>query len=200
MFSMKNKIAMSALAASVLIGSVQAQTIAEFNGTTGVLSIPEVKVGSASVYNAKLQFDGTQNFKLLSYSPTPTPATPPLTSVAAIQDWLATGLYKTWKCEAAPHAATGNSPHGIVRVCSSPSLAAATSAPYPVGATSVKEIYTGSAISGYALGVKVAEGAGATWHWYETLNGNVVANAVAAGGCDGCHSRAPNDRVYLRVP
>jgi hypothetical protein len=202
MFSIKSKIVVGVLATAFLMGSVQAQTaVAEFNSATGILLIPEAKVGATSVYNAKLQYDGTQNFKLLGYDTKPTPATPPLTSVATIQEWLTTGVYKAWKCEAAPHAGTGSSPHGTVRVCSSPSISATTTGSYPVGATSVKELYTGSNITGYALGVKVTEGAGAsTWHWYETINGNVVANAVAAGACEGCHSKASNDRVFIRVP
>jgi hypothetical protein len=87
-----------------------------------------------------------------------------------------------------------------VRICSSPELSASTSGSYPVGAASVKEIYTSDKVTGYAVGVKVAAGEGAnTWYWYERLGTSVVANGIAAGECSGCHGAAPRDRVFVRV-
>lgn len=195
-----------ALMAQALAANVGAQALPEFNPTTGILTIPEVKTGTGSVYNAVLKFDGKQAFTLQSYDktlPAPAPANiPPLGSVAEMEKWIASGAYKSWACEPAPHSQTLNSPHGRVRICSNPLLAASTGSTHPVGATSFKELYSGSTLYGYALGVKVKAGTAAdTWHWYETLNGSNVVNGTAVGICENCHNgSAAKDRVFVRVP
>jgi hypothetical protein len=211
------------LAAFLTLGSMAAavaQSLPEFNGATGVLTIPEVKVNQTSVYNALLKYDGKGGFVLQSYdrsppattpaptpeptpAPTPAPANvPPVGNAALTQEWIASGVYKTWACEPTPHAQTLNSPHGRVRICSNPLLAASTGSTHPIGATSFKELYSGSTLSGYALGVKIKAGTTAdTWFWYEVISGSTVANAAGAGICEGCHNGArATDRVFVRVP
>lgn len=183
-----------------------AQTLPEFNPATGLLTIPEVKIGDTSVYNAILKFDGKQTFTLQSYDralPAVMPSSvPPLGSVAAMEQWIAMGTYKSWACEPAPHSQTLNSPHGRVRICSNPLLAASTGSTHPVGATSFKELYSGNTLYGYSIGVKVKAGTTAdTWHWYETLNGTNVVNATAVSVCESCHNGpGAKDRVFVRVP
>ena len=189
-----------------------AQAVAEYNPATGDLVIPEVKVGTVTVYSATLRHEGNSNFKLLSYqttppgstpAPTPTPTPVPLPSLGdptALQQWLTDGNYKSWACEAASHGPTLGSPHGTVRICSNSLLSTATSGSYPVGAATVKELFSGGAINGYALGVKVAAGEGAnTWHWYERIGSSLVVNSVGAGICEGCHRNASRDRIFVRV-
>jgi hypothetical protein len=184
-----------------------AQQVPEFNPATGELTIPQVKAGAQTIYNAKLKFEGSNNFKLLSYQtaapvpdPVPVTAIPALSDAAALQQWLDQGTYKSWACEPTKHGPTLGSAHGSVRICSNPLMAASSSGSYPVGAASVKELYSGDAINGYAIGVKVAAGEGAnTWHWYERIGSVVVANSVGAGICEGCHRNASRDRIYVRV-
>ncbi len=134
--------------------------------------------------------------------------TPPTTNPAAIDAWLAAGSYKTgtWKCEAEPHAGRAPSPHGQNRVCSNAKLSAHGAGEFPIGSANVKEIYTGANITGLAIALKTAAGAGEAWFWYERLNGSVVANGLGVPGCAGCHSTAPagpqnngHDFVFTQV-
>jgi hypothetical protein len=202
MTNLRNKLVIAgSLAAAMLMGSqAQAQSTApDFDPVSGVLTLPEVKAGATTYYYARMKFDGSSNFTLLSVTTNKPGDVPPLTAAAATREWLATGFYKTWKCEAAAHPATGNSPHGTVRVCTNPLLSAASAAPWPVGSTSVKEIYTNGAVSGYSMSVKVKEGEGAdTWHWYSQNGANTGANAVGVAGCNACHAAA-TDRVFIRT-
>lgn len=176
----------------------------EYNPSNAQLTIPEVKVGSGMVYNAKLKFDGVDNFKLLSFENT-SPNIPPAGKAADLEQWIMTGVYKNWACEAAKHPNRAPSPHGENRICSNPLLSASASGAYPVGAASVKELYAGNAISGYALGVKIKAGEGQdTWYWYERIGGAVVADGIGNPTCEGCHSHAADDakgrdRVFTQV-
>lgn len=173
--------------------------VAEYNPSNAELSIPEVKIGTTKVYNARLKFDGSDNFKLLSYQDS-SPNVPALTNPQEVEKWLAQGGYKSWSCQPAKHPQSGSSPHGDNRICSNPLLAASMSGSYPVGAASVKELYSGDKITGYALGVKIKAGEGKdTWHWYESFSGAVAANAIADSGCEFCHGKAPRDRVFVHV-
>ncbi|HXU83090.1 MAG TPA: hypothetical protein VN914_16960, partial [Polyangia bacterium] len=89
-----------------------------------------------------------------------TPQRPPI-GQAALEAWLAEGHHLGWTCEAGISAPrlTGN--HGRHRVCSNQALLASTAGPYPVGAASVKLLYTtADAPNGFAVGVKVEEGEG----------------------------------------
>ncbi|NOT86447.1 MAG: hypothetical protein HOP02_17070 [Methylococcaceae bacterium] len=169
---------------------------AEFNPANSQLIIPQVKVGTAHVYNAKLLFDGTDNFKLQSFDTVP-PAndTVPPTGAAALEQWLAKGSYKSWHCEASVHAGATGSPHGTVRICTNPTLATAKAAPYPAGSAGVKELYTDGKLSGFSVYVKTKEGEGkGNWYWYQ----KGMADSIDAEACEGCHAKAI-DRVFVRV-
>lgn len=144
--------------------------------------------------------------------------TPPMGSDAVISAWLASGAYLAWKCETAGHAARSPSPHGINRICNNTKLSTTASGTYPAGAASVKEILVtdgGTAIRGYAIGLKLTGGAstGASWYWYEKDNGMLIANGKGdkVGNeltvCTGCHQGAGSDPqhsgrdfVYTQVP
>lgn len=158
-------------------------------------------MGGAAVRNARLQFEGGDRFRLLGYESVPPAASvPPLDSLTSLRSWLASGEYKSWHCEAAVHPPAQNSGHGNVRICSNPLLSASSTTPFPVGAASVKELYSGNTVVGYAVGVKIAEGTGAhTWHWYEGVGGTVIANGVGVGICESCHAGAATDRVFVRL-
>jgi hypothetical protein len=127
-----------------------------------------------------------------------TPATGKLADVDA---WLARGDYKRWKCESAPHDGRGSSPHKQNRICSNGKLSATTDGNYPVGAANVKELYEGGAVKGYAVMLKIKEGAGgANWYWFERLpSGSYPANGPDDGTCTGCHAGAPKDSVFTQV-
>lgn len=175
---------------------------AEFNLSDNILTIPQVKVGSISVYNAKLLFDGNKNFELKSFdtSLTANNDIPPTENAAAIEQWLAKEIYKKWACETSSHPGTGSSPHGNVRVYSNPLLSATTGGPFPVGAASVKELYNGDQVTGYALGVKVNAGEGkGKWYWYERSGSSTFAEKIDAEPCESCHAKANNDRVFIHV-
>ena len=61
---------------------------------------------------------------------------PPLGRVA-VEAWIASGAYRAWHCETAPHPARMPSPHGVNRICSNDALSATASGEYPVGAAAV---------------------------------------------------------------
>lgn len=64
--------------------------------------------------------------------------------------------------------------------------------PMPLGAMAIKELYTGTTLYGYTIGVKTRAGEGAqTWTWYET-NGlpDVDYFGVGNATCEGCHGGA----------
>jgi len=129
-----------------------------------------------------------------------TAQTPPIGTQAQVEAWLAEGSYKSWKCEPAPHAARSPSPHGINRICSNDTLSAHGSGEFPTGSAGVKELYdsAGTKIIGYATYLKTGPGGGESWHWYETINGSLVANGPGTSGtpkdvCVACHAAAGSD-------
>ena len=142
--------------------------------------------------------------------PGPTPETPgdantpPTGKADAIDSWIAKGDYKAWKCEPSAHDARSPSPHGKNRICSNPKASAHGAGEYPVGAASVKELYdaAGTNITGYAVGLHFAAGAGGeTWYWYEELGASIVANGLGSTGtpknvCVGCHMGAGSDPMH----
>jgi hypothetical protein len=144
--------------------------------------------------------------------------TPPQGTDAAITTWLTAASYKGagWKCEAAVHDSRSPSPHGKNKICNNTKLTG-TAAPgtYPFGAASVKELYAadGTTIAGYAIGIKLYDGAsdGAKWYWYEKMGGSVVYNAIGKKDgsdlCTSCHKGTGSDAghsgrdfVYTQVP
>jgi hypothetical protein len=131
----------------------------------------------------------------------------------AIEPWLAAGYYKKWTCERdissprvdpATPGIRGN--HGRHRICSNDLLLGSKSGPYPVGASSVKELFDRmDRPYGYAIGVKVAAGLGIdTWYWYERTGTLATLSPVADGvgdkSCGGdCHGNAARDDVFIRA-
>jgi hypothetical protein len=132
-----------------------------------------------------------------------TPQRPPV-GQAALEAWLAQAFHQAWTCEDRifPPRLTGT--HGRHKICSNQAMLASTSGPYPVGAASVKELYTTTdQPNGFAVGVKVEEGPGAhTWYWYERRGTSPSARPLAEGvgvpDCAVCHGTAPRDYVFIR--
>jgi hypothetical protein len=146
--------------------------------------------------------------------------TPPATNGTDVEAWLTAGSYKTWHCEAAPHAARSPSPHGTNRICSNDLTSGFSgTGERPVGSASVKELYdgTGKTIVGYAvyLKTKAASDGGNTWYWYERVPQSVLADGFGdttapkqvcvschgAAGSDAAHTPSPGsgDQVYTQV-
>jgi hypothetical protein len=124
-----------------------------------------------------------------------------------IEEWLAAGSYKAWKCEPAPHPQRPPSAHGPMdRICSNAALSSSTGmGAYPVGAASVKELYRNDQLNGYAVTLRVTAGDGADkWYWYERIGMTVFADGRGdqpgpKGVCVGCHAGAPRDFVFTQV-
>lgn len=129
----------------------------------------------------------------------------PPTGAEAVGDWLATGRYLEWDCEADVHAPRAPSPHPRNRICSNPLLASSLPGEgIPVGAASVKEIYNegdDDTIVAWAIGVKVADGDEtdpASMYWFEGDGVNEAAadglgdsGGIAQNVCYDCHSHGP---------
>jgi hypothetical protein len=149
-------------------------------------------------------------------SPATVDQTPPQ-GAALIQAWLAKGDYKSWHCEAAPHAFRPPSPHGFNRICSNDLISKNVSGTgaWPKGAAAVKELYASASAAtpvGYAVYVKTADDSagGASWYWYETVpldsaaphdTNGVVADGMGSDGpaktiCVGCHVAAGTDPAH----
>ena len=156
--------------------------------------------------------------------------TPPM-GMAAVEAWLAGGAYKSWSCESAVHESRSPSPHGFNRICSNSVISsnATSTAPWPVGAAAVKELWAeepdasapdAAAVPatpvGYAVYLKTQgdSASGANWYWYERVpldssaphdaNG-VVADGLGASGpaqtiCVACHSAAGSDMAHTPSP
>ena len=155
--------------------------------------------------------------------------TPPSTSGADIEAWLADGAYKAWACETVAHPQMKVSPHGYNRVCSNDltaSFSGDADDERPIGSASVKELYDdASNLVGYATSLKLTNGSdqGRGWYWYERVPldsaaphdaQGVVADGLGEAGpakeiCVGCHAGAASDAqhsvtgssdyVYLQV-
>jgi hypothetical protein len=133
--------------------------------------------------------------------------TPP-TSGAAVEAWLADGMYKNWASEPAVHASRAPSPHGFNRIYVNGLVAsnAAGTGAWPKGAATVKELFasaTATTPMGYAVSLKLDSdtAAGANWYWYERLAQDVVADGNGSKGppltiCVGCHTGAGIDAAH----
>lgn len=122
---------------------------------------------------------------------------------ADLPQWLAAGYYRAWHCEPQLHPGRSPSPHGTSRICNNDALhvAASGAGAFPVGAASVKEIFTGDRVSGYTVSRKLAAGDGGDrWYWYEGNPDKVYANSQGASNCTSCHRQAPRDFVFTVVP
>lgn len=123
---------------------------------------------------------------------------------AALQPWLAARNYEDLPSESAVHESSG--PHGLVRTFLSPGLAASLaggSDVHPRGVGSVKELYDGGNLRGWAVSVKIAEDSagGDGWYWYEVFEPSPDAapatDGTGAGICTGCHGSGDD---YVLVP
>lgn len=125
----------------------------------------------------------------------PTPAGVP-TNAAELFPWLQAKNYASYPAEPAIHNSAG--PHGgNVRTFVNDALHESIKAgntQHPVGAASVKELYSGDTLRGWAVEVKVSDtqNNGSDWYWYEifsiTDNSNPVADGNGVGLCANCHS------------
>ncbi len=139
--------------------------------------------------------------------------TPPM-GREAIEEWLASGAFKSWAAEPAIHPSRSPSPHGYNRIWANGLIAANASgtADWPAGAAAVKELYADMSDPtpiGVAVYLKLdADSAGgANWYWYERVPADHPAphdaNGVVADGtgdsgpaktiCVGCHAAAGAD-------
>lgn len=150
--------------------------------------------------------------------------TPPM-GYTAIEAWLQMGFYKSWTSEPAIHMQRPPSPHGFDRIYSNAIIAANATgtAPWPVGAAAVKELYnslTDTTPVGYAVYLKTQSDSagGANWYWYERIptsntmiphDGNgVVADGLGGADasappntiCVGCHAAAGSDMNHTPSP
>lgn len=139
----------------------------------------------------------------------------------AIEEWLASGAFKSWAAEPAIHPSRSPSPHGFNRIWANDKIAANATgtADWPEGAAAVKELYAsmaGGAPIGVAVYLKLAadSAGGANWYWYERVpldhpaphdaNG-VVADGTGDSGpaqtiCVGCHGAAGADADHTPSP
>ncbi len=128
----------------------------------------------------------------------------PLDTVA-LHEYLRSGAYRAWAGESAPHPSTG--PHGgNVRTYVSPGLLASLqqAGAHPKDATTIKELYgSGSTVTGWAVGIKLADDSdgGRAWYWYEVFSTQPGARPAFAGQglplCGNCHS---DGRDYVLTP
>ena len=138
--------------------------------------------------------------------------TPPI-GASAVTAWLASGVYKSWHCESAVHAARSPSPHNIDRVCSNDVIAnnATGSGPWPEGAAAVKELYTSTSATtpgGYAVYLKTqADRAnGANWYYYGSLTAGgtpvdgLGTDATVMSACTACHLAAGSAAAHTPSP
>lgn len=111
---------------------------------------------------------------------------------AGLTAYIQSGKYLKWEGEAAVHDSVRSHGGSVRTYFNGKHLFARRTGTYPmaVGAMSVKELYSGGSVSGYAAGVKTRTGSGAdTWTWYETTGlPDVQYFGVANPTCEGCHS------------
>lgn len=127
------------------------------------------------------------------------PELPP-TEAGPLEAWLADGTYLAWAAESAVHGTSGPHGDGVRTFVNTSTLDAfaADATVFPAGAALVKELYSGDALDGWAVMVKVAEGeGGATWYWYERLGASVYADGTDEALCTGCHA---SGRDFVRTP
>jgi hypothetical protein len=125
----------------------------------------------------------------------------PPTGARAILPWLEARSYAGWNAESAVHPSAG--PHGSVRTFVNDTLfdsMAASATVHPAQSASVKELYSGETMIGWAVSLRLDDGPGAqAWYWYELLNGSVVADGTQVAGCADCHSGG-DDYVLTAFP
>lgn len=121
------------------------------------------------------------------------------TEANALKQFLTERRYMGFKAEPAVHASAG--PHGSVRTFVNDVLEASWAAGntvHPLGTASVKELYAGDNLTGWAVLVKTAsDQAAKNYFWYEIINENIIANAQGAPLCANCHASGQD---YVLTP
>lgn len=131
------------------------------------------------------------------------PQLPPRGQVA-LERWLGARHYLSWRCETMISPPRNGGNHGRQRICANDLVLQTTAGPYPVGASSVKELFDMTdAPNGFAVGIKIEAGDGpGTWYWYERRGTDPAARPKAEGigvpDCAVCHQLAPHDFVFIR--
>ena len=122
---------------------------------------------------------------------------------AELQEWLAAGGYQDLPGESQIHESSG--PHGRVRSFLSVGLeeSLAAGGEHPRGVASIKELYDGDRLNGWAVSVKIdddsADGEG--WYWYEVFDTAPDATPWVDGtGADHCADCHGSGRDYIRLP
>ena len=133
---------------------------------------------------------------------------PPPRNPAALQTWLAMGIYKCWAHESSQHPSDG--PHGgEVRVYLNTRLDTSLkgTGEHPEGAVAVKELFgtSGTAVTGWAVLIKTqpSSAAGQGFYWYEVFGTQAGANNLEGQGkalCVDCHGAGGKDFVLIRHP
>lgn len=126
-------------------------------------------------------------------------------NTAELFSFLQARAYSQFDSEPAVHASQG--PHGQVRSYFNPLLSSSLSmgqAAHPVGSATVKELYSGGQVTGWAVMVKTGNvDAASDWYFYEIFSTTDGSNPVAAGnglgGCAGCHSSG-TDYILTSFP
>jgi hypothetical protein len=139
--------------------------------------------------------------------------TPPVTSAADVDAWLAKGSFLSWKCETMPHDFGKPSPHGVAIVCANDLVSGHGTGEYAVGAASVVVLYdtAGANVVGHAVDLHIAAGAADTdWFWFNhdatgvTVFGPGGASTPQETACIGCHASAGigytgHDYVFVQI-
>jgi hypothetical protein len=134
--------------------------------------------------------------------PTDDPELPPR-GEGDIEPWLRAGHYLAWRCEAGPVDVRLGSPHRPqTRTCSNRLALSPGTGELPIGAASVKEMYSDrGTIMGHGVSRKVATGGATSWYWYERLRDrDPNADGIADGSCPGCHVDAARDFTFVVAP
>lgn len=106
---------------------------------------------------------------------------------AELRAFVEAGGYLGWRAEAAAHPSAG--PHGMVRSFVNDALyfsMKAGNTTHPSGSIAVKELFSGGAISGWAVDVKRPDG---QWVFYEGFKPALDQYYFVGGGnlCANCH-------------
>lgn len=129
----------------------------------------------------------------------------PPTHADALHVYLRAGVYRNWTAEAAPHP--GISAHGNNRIFFNPVLVdtLAKKTTHNQGAASIKELYSGDKLAGWAVSVKTQANSdnGNGWYWYEIYATTPGAKPLFQGKgnptCTGCHSSG-QDFIRASLP
>jgi hypothetical protein len=119
----------------------------------------------------------------------------PPASKTELLTWLQGKNYSAWAKESAIHPSAG--PHGDVLTYFNPVLEQSFKAgntTHPMGAASVKELFTAGELSGWSVMIKTQDDSadGAGWYWFQTKSTTdpeqIMVADYGAAGCVSCHT------------